>query len=990
MKTFRRVVCLIAIISFVLGFTGGLSQRVSATNVPQMLPFHQDWSTTTLITANNDWSGVPGIIGYRGDGLSGTLDEDPRTILADGSGTPVNVEANLGEANTDGTVVGGVLEFDGIADPVTALQGTATADVPHLVLHLDTTGMSNIQISFNARDLSSAFDGGQQINTQVRVGGTGDYANVEGGYIADAAGPGATLVTPVNVILPPSADGQPLVEVRIMTVNATGADQVIGIDDIDISATEAQSPPFDQSWSNTSLISVDDDWSEVPGMIGYRGDDLSTTLDEDLRAIVVDGSDTPVDVNANESDPDTFGEGGITEFDGLPDPTIALKGSETADVPQLVLNLNTTGLSNVQVTYNASCLSGSGALTSLCTTSTTTQQVNTQSRLAGQLANGLGETGNYTNLEGGYIADASGPGLVTPVSVTLPAWANDQPLVQVRIMTINATGDDAFIGIDDIEVTATPLGTVAVSVATNLTGRTGSPLTVPVNVGDVSGLGIISYDFTVTFDPDVMTASAVNFDSDSTLSEGYAITTNPSAPGTLIVSGFGTSELTGSGVLLNLKFDLVGDAPSCTPVSFSSFEFNEGDPPAQTAAGQVCIINGAISGTITYGNSLTETPVENVLVTADGTPIVTDTTDADGAYALVGLGAGPYTVTPEKTGDVNGISAFDAALVAQRVVGIITFTANQIIAADVSGNGTITSFDAAQIAQFAIDVPNASVTGSWKFSPESRNYPSTTSPQTDEDYAAILMGEVSGNWTSSFARHAHEQKASPTTAATNPTHVSLPNLNGLPNSILSIPVIVGEDLTGTGVLSYEVDVNYDASVLQPEISFADTNGTLSSGRFVTVNNSAPGRTRLAVFGTSPFTGQGTLIKLRFKVIGTLGQTSPMTWTRFVFNEGEPSAVTADGQVMVASPTSVPVSVIGRVLTADGRGIPKTIVTLDAGNNGPAQRAVTNGFGYFRIDAVASGQMYTIGVSRKGYEFASPTQVVFVGNEVSNVIFVAQP
>ena len=33
----------------------------------------------------------------------------------------------------------------------------------------------------------------------------------------------------------------------------------------------AQSIPFAQNWTNTSLISVNDDWSAVPGIIGYRG-----------------------------------------------------------------------------------------------------------------------------------------------------------------------------------------------------------------------------------------------------------------------------------------------------------------------------------------------------------------------------------------------------------------------------------------------------------------------------------------------------------------------------------------------------------------------------------------------------------------------------------------------------------------------------------------------------------------------------------------------
>jgi len=43
------------------------------------------------------------------------------------------------------------------------------------------------------------------------------------------------------------------------------------------------------------------------------------------------------------------------------------------------------------------------------------------------------------------------------VSVMLPSAVNNQGLVQVRIMTTNAIGNDEFVGIDDISVTATDI-----------------------------------------------------------------------------------------------------------------------------------------------------------------------------------------------------------------------------------------------------------------------------------------------------------------------------------------------------------------------------------------------------------------------------------------------------------------------------------------------------------------------------------------------------
>jgi uncharacterized repeat protein (TIGR01451 family) len=72
----------------------------------------------------------------------------------------------------------------------------------------------------------------------------------------------------------------------------------------------------------------------------------------------------------------------------------------------------------------------------------------------------VGNSGNFTNLPGGFVADATeGPNLatlVTPVSVTLPAAAANQPMVQLRIMTTNAVGNDEWVGIDDLTITTGP------------------------------------------------------------------------------------------------------------------------------------------------------------------------------------------------------------------------------------------------------------------------------------------------------------------------------------------------------------------------------------------------------------------------------------------------------------------------------------------------------------------------------------------------------
>ena len=75
----------------------------------QPLPFAQDWANTGLITTNDDWTGVPGILGYLGDyTTSSPTGVDPQTLLADYATTAVDVIAN--QTNTAITN-GGVAEF---------------------------------------------------------------------------------------------------------------------------------------------------------------------------------------------------------------------------------------------------------------------------------------------------------------------------------------------------------------------------------------------------------------------------------------------------------------------------------------------------------------------------------------------------------------------------------------------------------------------------------------------------------------------------------------------------------------------------------------------------------------------------------------------------------------------------------------------------------------------------------------------------------------
>ena len=224
--------CAVIVLFGALLFAGRFFAQ--ADNTPQALPFSQNWSNAGLIANDDIWSGVAGIEGFRGDGLTGGTAVDPQTVLAADDPGVLDVIANQNNPNT--LTTGGVAEF-ALANPTIALQGSGTARAPYIKLYLNTTGRSSINVSYNIRDIDGSADNAvQPVALQFRIGSSGAFTNVAAGFVADATtGPSlATLVTPVSVTLPVAAENQMLVQVRIITTDAVGSDEWVGIDEISV------------------------------------------------------------------------------------------------------------------------------------------------------------------------------------------------------------------------------------------------------------------------------------------------------------------------------------------------------------------------------------------------------------------------------------------------------------------------------------------------------------------------------------------------------------------------------------------------------------------------------------------------------------------------------------------------------------------------------------------------------------------------------------
>ncbi len=85
------------------------------------------------------------------------------------------------------------------------------------------------------------------------------------------------------------------------------------------------------------------------------------------------------------------------------------------------------------------------------------------------------------------------------------------------------------------------------------------------------------------------------------------------------------------------------------------------------------------------------------------------------------------------------------------------------------------------------------------------------------------------------------------------------------------------------------------------------------------------------------------------------------------------------------PTAANVSISGRVMTAAGRGLPRTTVIL-TDMDGNSRTAGTSMFGYFRFDDVEVGNTYILTAVSKGYVFEQ--QTISILDEISDLEFIA--
>jgi hypothetical protein len=192
-----------------------------------------------------------------------------------------------------------------------------------------------------------------------------------------------------------------------------------------------------------------------------------------------------------------------------------------------------------------------------------------------------------------------------------------------------------------------------------------------------------------------------------------------------------------------------------------------------------------VSGRISYFADSGPVPAATVLLQGASGTLAT-TTDGLGQFVFTGVAAGAWRLEPQKQGDLrDGVSSLDAGYVLQAVSGLRTLDPVAALACDVTGDGTLSALDAALILQFDVGLidrfPVAQSCGSdWVFVPQPLSAPAQQlifpqssdagcqsgrilfqalqSDVAQQDFAAALIGDCTGNWQSSGSAAALRQR----------------------------------------------------------------------------------------------------------------------------------------------------------------------------------------------------------------------------------------
>ena len=309
---------------------------------------------------------------------------------------------------------------------------------------------------------------------------------------------------------------------------------------------------------------------------------------------------------------------------------------------------------------------------------------------------------------------------------------------------------------------------------------------------------------------------------------------------------------------------------------------DNGNPPLVSYKRIILTINPgetkySIDGKINYFHN--ENPVGNVRIVLSGGANLSCYSSSNGYFKFDNLNPNetysfrPFKSAGEDVGELS-ILGFDAALAARASLNLITLTSQQTVAADVDNDGKITLMDATHIARYAVGLPHLSEShvAEWEFLPAHREISALSKNCHDQNFQAIILGNVHGNWS---ANNSGLPKAINLTSR-KPIEVHQ-------REIFSVPLNFEQT---DSLFSFDLQIKFDNSLLR----FADIQPPAEFSNFqIFLSEQSEGEIKICAYSPIPARKPEKPIALRFEVISSSVERSEIVFSKIVINQSKCSS-----------------------------------------------------------------------------------------------------
>jgi hypothetical protein len=401
----------------------------------------------------------------------------------------------------------------------------------------------------------------------------------------------------------------------------------------------------------------------------------------------------------------------------------------------------------------------------------------------------------------------------------------------------------------------------------NASTNKGSSFEVPVYISSVSGLNAV--DLKLAYDSEILTAKEVRL---GNITSNFSLAVNKDIAGQVVISMASAAQINSAGTLIYIKFEVNDTNKTLSPLTIAEIKLNSESIVTSTVDGIFTVSpTHTVSGSIHYYSN--KNVVQGVDLTLSGENNYAAESNVSGNYTIQGIKDGDYTLKASKSNEAEGITAYDASLILQAAVGSLTLNDNQKIAADVNSDGVINATDASYVLKKSagvISLPFENTKSIWAFTPQQRDYIGLKTDINGQNFIAILIGDVSGNW-----KGASEQSIQSIGSAEFVLGASRKNTDGTEYIPVKLNIFGGKLYGADTVVNYDKNQATALSVEKSEVA----------GNFTVVYNlSNPGQIKISMAGAEPITIGGELLRIKFEPIGSTTVTRAVSISKVEVNE----------------------------------------------------------------------------------------------------------